>query len=84
LLYRKRNTLTKKLSFLQIINIIVTKIKIIKTITEKTKTIKTITEITETTKTLVIIEYTDNLITTTDLENVVISVRKRIINYRNI
>jgi hypothetical protein len=76
LLYRRKNTLVKKY--------ILSSLQTIDTIIAKTETTKTITKTTETTKTLVTIEYTDNLITTADPENVVISVKKRIADYRNI
>jgi hypothetical protein len=78
LLYKRKSILTKKLLFLQTVNIIIIKTKTIKTKTEITETI------TKTTETLVIIKYTDNLIITADSENIIISVKKRIVNYKNI
>jgi hypothetical protein len=83
-LYRRKSILTKRLSSLQIAVITIKTETTTETTEITTETTEITTETTETTKTLVTIEYTDNLITTADSEDVVISVRKRIANYRNI
>jgi hypothetical protein len=78
-LYRRKNILVKEYILFSLqIAVITIKIK------TTTKTTRIITKTTKTTETLVTIKHTDNLITTADLEDVVISVRKRIADYRNI
>ena len=78
MLHGKRNTPVKKciLPFLQITAI---------TIKIKAETTTEITKIaTEMTETLAIIKYIDNLIVIVDLKDVAMSIKKRIVIYRDI
>ena len=75
MLYRKKKTPVKKyiLPFLQIATIII-----------KIKAETTTKIVTKMTKTLAIIKYTDNQILTADLRDIAISIKKRIIVYKDI